>query len=122
MFRRFRNLRPGTLAVNALVTLAYPLFKGLTAERNGLLVFTDAMTIIALVLIVCGIVYALVLRGDFDVSGFAVTRGMQRSGFGKGFRAYMADRKEERETAFNYPLFLSILYLAAAAILAYGVL
>ena len=44
MFRRFRNLRPGTLAVNALVTLAYPLFKGLTAERNGLLVFTDAMS------------------------------------------------------------------------------
>ena len=122
MFKRLRNIRPGTLAANVLVTLAYPLFKGLTAERNGLLVFTDALTIIALALIVGGIVYALILRGDFDVSGFAVARGFQRSGFGKGFRAYMEDRKEEREAAFNYPLFLGLVYLAAAIVLAYGVL
>jgi len=122
MFKQFRNIRPGTLTANVVVTLAYPVFKGLTAARNGLLVFTDALTIIALALIVCGVVYALILKGDFDVSGFAVARGMQRSGFGKGFRAYREDRKEEREAAFNYPLFLGILYLAAAAILGYGVL
>ena len=122
MFKRFCNIRPGTLCAHVLVTLAYPIFRAVTAERNGLLLFTDAATIIALALIVCGIVYALILKGDLDVSGFVVGRGLRRSEGGKGFRAYMADRKEEREAAFNYPLFLGIVYLAAAAVLGYGVL
>lgn len=121
MFKRFQNLKAGTLIAHLFVTLAYPTVKALSSPRSGLLVFTDALTILALVLVVCGLVYALILRGDFDVSGFVVQRGFRRDR-GKSYRAYRADRKEEREAAFNYPLFLGILYLAAAGILAYGVL
>ena len=115
MFKR--KPKPGTMLAHMLVTLAYPAARALTAPRNKLLLFTDAMTIIAMVLLVCGIVYALVLRGDFDISGFAFIRGLR--GGGKNYDAYRADRKEEREEAFNYPLFLGILYLFAAAVIAW---
>ena len=115
MFKR--KPKPGTMLTHMLVTLAYPAARALTAPRNKLLLFTDAMTIIAMVLLVCGIVYALVLRGDFDISGFAFIRGLR--GVGKNYDAYRADRKEEREEAFNYPLFLGILYLLAAAVIAW---
>lgn len=115
MFKR--KPKPGTMLAHMLVTLAYPTARALTAPRNKLLLFTDAMTIIAMVLLVCGIVYALVLRGDFDISGFAFIRGLR--GGGKNYDAYRADRKEEREEAFNYPLFLGILYLLAAAVIAW---
>ena len=115
MFKR--KPKPGTMLAHMLVTLAYPAARALTAPRNKLLLFTDAMTIIAMVLLVCGIVYALVLRGDFDISGFAFIRGFR--GGGKNYDAYRADRKEEREEAFNYPLFLGILYLLAAAVIAW---
>ena len=113
-----RKPKPVTLLAHVLVTLVYPAARALTAPQNKLLLFTDAMTIIAMVLLACGIVYALVLRGDFDISGFAFIRGLR--GGGKNYEAYRADRKEEREEAFNYPLFLGILYLLAAAVIAWG--
>ena len=116
MFKR--KPKPGTLLVHVLVTLAYPAARALTEPQNRLLLFTDAMTIIAIVLLVCGIVYALILRGDFDISGFAFLRGLR--GGGKNYDAYKADRQKEREEAFNYPLFLGILYLLAAAVIAWG--
>ena len=115
MFKR--KPKPGTMLAHMLVTLAYPAARALTEPQNRLLLFTDAMTIIAIVLLVCGIVYALVLRGDFDISGFAFIRGLR--GGGKNYDAYRADRKEEREEAFNYPPFLGILYLLAAAVIAW---
>ena len=117
MFKR--KPKAGTLLAHVLVTLLYPAARALTAQGEKLLLFTDTMTIIALVLVVCGIVYALILRGDLDVSGFVFTRGL-RHGEGKSYRAYREDRKEEREEAFNYPLFLGILYLLAAAVIAWG--
>ena len=113
-----RKPKPGTLLAHVLVTLAYPAARALTEPQNRLLLFTDAMTIIAIVLLVCGIVYALILRGDFDISGFAFLRGLR--GGGKNYDAYKADRQKEREEAFNYPLFLGILYLLAAAVIAWG--
>ena len=116
MFKR--KPKPGTLLAHVLVTLAYPAARALTEPRNRLLLFTDAMTIIAIVMLVCGIVYALILRGDFDISGFAFLRGLR--GGGKNYDAYKADRQKEREEAFNYPLFLGILYLLAAAVIAWG--
>ena len=76
------------------------------------------LTIIAAVLLIAGIVYSLVLHGDFDISGFVLKRGLERKEK-QSFTAYMEDRKQEREDAFNYPLFLSALYFAAVLILAY---
>ena len=55
--------------------------------------------------------------GDIDISGLAFLRGLR--GGGKNYDAYRADRTEEREDAFNYPLFLGILYLLAGAVIAW---
>lgn len=121
MFKGLKNIKPATLLAHVFVTLAYPAIKALSAPRSRLLLFTDALTIIALALVVCGLIYALILRGDLDVSGFVVKRGLQRDRK-QSYQAYKADRKEEREAAFNYPLFLGLLYLAAAGVLAWAFL
>ena len=93
MLRRFQNIRAGTLTAHLAVTLAYPVYKALSAPRGALLAFTDALTVIALVLTVCGIVYALALRGDLDVSGYVFRRGLW--GDRQSYRTYRANRKEE---------------------------
>ena len=116
MFRKKPKI--GALLAHVLLTLAYPAFRALRAPVSRLLIFTDTMTIIAMILVICGIIYALILKGDLDISGFVFSRGL---GEGKSYRAWRADRKEEREEAFNYPLFLGILYLIAAAVIAWGV-
>jgi len=121
MFKRFKNIRWRPLLVQMIVTLAYPAVKAYISAYNRLLIFTDSMTIVAMVLIIGGIVYAFVLHGDFDISGFVMKRGIRRDSQ-QTFEAYMADRKEKREEAFNYPLFLGVVYIAAALAIAYGLL
>ncbi|MBR6209221.1 MAG: hypothetical protein IKQ69_09510 [Oscillospiraceae bacterium] len=121
MFKRLKNINPRVLLSHMIVTLAYPACKALIAESNKLMVFIDVMTIIALVMLIGGIIYAMILHGDFDISGFLLRRGA-RGGEKKGFREYLADLRENREKSFNYPLFLSLVYLAAAAFIAYVIL
>ena len=104
-----------------IITLGYPAAKAYVMGVNRLQVFTDAVTIIALVLVIGGVVYALVLRGDYDIAGFVLRRGM-KSEEELDYRKYKEAQKEKREEAFNYPLFLGIFYLAAAAVIAYGFL
>lgn len=104
-----------------LVTLLYPVFRAFIAENDRLLVFTDAITVIGLVMVACGILYALVLRGDFDISAFLLKRGIQKEPK-QTFRAYLYEVYEKREEAFNYPLFLGLLYLAAAFALSYCII
>lgn len=118
---RFKHFRLRPFWVHLIVTLIYPVFKAFTAEKNGLLVFTDAITVTGLVIIVGGIIYGLYLHGDFDISGFLMKRGMQKEPK-QTFNAYLFDVYEKREEAFNYPLFLGLLYLAAAAVLAWAVI
>ena len=55
-----------------------------------------------------------------DISGFFLRRGMKQGE--KNFDAYESDMKEKREAVFNYPLFLGLLYLIVAAVVAYTVL
>ena len=85
---------------HVIITLGYPAARAFIAERNKLQLFTDAMTIIAMAMIIGGIVYALVLRGDFDISAFVMRRGMKRDDM----------------------QFLGILYLIVSAVIAYGFL
>ena len=118
---KFKNIKPRLLFTHLLVTLAYPAARALTAERGGLLLFTDAMTITGLVLIICGVVYALYLRGDFDITAFELRRGAGEEGQ-KNYKAYLADAKEKREEAFNYPLFLGIIYLLVSGVIAHAFL
>ena len=137
MLKRFKNINIRVLISHLIVTLAYPAVRAAAAQQNRLqvftdavtvkayvsessrlLVFTDAVTIIAYILIIGGIVYSLYLHGDFDISGFFLKRGV-KSDDNKNFDAYMTDRKEKREAAFNYPLFLGIVYLIAAVVISY---
>ncbi len=118
---RFRNIKPRLLLIQLIITLGYPAAKAAISDYNRLLIFTDAMTIIAALLLIAGVFYALYLHGDFDISGFLLKRGARRNGK-QSFEAYKDDKKQEREEAFNYPLFLAIVYFAAAVVLAYGFL
>ncbi len=119
--KRFHNIKPRLLITQLIVTLIYPVAKAAISEYNRLLIFTDALTIIALVLLIAGVVYSLYLHGDFDISSFVLKRGM-RNEEKKDFRAYMDDKKREREESFNYPLFLAALYFAVSIIIAYLIL
>ena len=131
MFKRMKNIRPSMLISHLIITLVYPLAAALRAEQNRLLVFTDAMTIVSLLLVIVGIIYSLVLHGDFDVSNyylqhsgrsiarrFAVRRGAQMQQE-EDIAKFISDAREKREGAFNYPLFLGIVYLLAAVVIAY---
>lgn len=131
MFKKMKNIRPSMLISHLIITLVYPLAAALRAEQNRLLVFTDAMTIVSLLLVIVGIIYSLVLHGDFDVSNyylqhsgrsiarrFAVRRGAQMQQE-EDIAKFISDAREKREGAFNYPLFLGIVYLLAAVIIAY---
>ena len=118
MFRRMKNIRLRPLLVHMIITLSYPAVKAFVSPGARLRIFTDAVTYIALVLVIGGIIYAMVLHGDFDISGFVFKRGARKNK--QTFEAYMADRKAKREEAFNYPLFLGLVYLAGALVIAYG--
>ena len=118
---KFSHIKLRPLIIHLIVTLIYPVFRAVTAERNGLLVFTDAITIIGLVMIAGGVIYALFLHGDFDISGFLLKRGVQKEPK-QSYWDYLYEVYEKREEAFNYPLFVGLLYLAAAAILSVTVL
>ena len=118
MFKRLKNIRLRGLLPHLIVTLAYPAVKAYMSESHRLLIFTDSMTIIAAVLIIGGIIYSAFLHGDFDISAFVIRRGIRKDAQ-QSFQEYKAEKEEKREEAFNYPLFLGIIYLAAAAVIAW---
>ena len=120
MFKRFKNLKWTTLLIHIIVTIAYPAVKAFTSE-NKLLVFSDILAIVGLILLAAGVVYSLILHGDFDVASYSLMRGI-RSGLVPNYEDYRKERKEKREESFNYPLFLSIVYLAVSAFIAYVLL
>ena len=121
MMLRLKKFRLRPFLIHLIVTLLYPVFRAVIAEEDKLLIFTDAITIIGLVMIAGGIIYALFLHGDFDISGYLLKRGVQKEPK-QNFNAYLFDVYEKREEAFNYPLFVGLIYLAVALILSYTVL
>ena len=121
MLKRFQNIKWQTLLIYVLISLAYPVVKALVSSGNRLQIFTDILTIFSMVLIIVGIFYRLVLKGDFDVTGFVFKRGAQKD-MNQSFETYEKNKREEREAAFNYPLFLGILYFVVSIVIAYGFL
>lgn len=116
--KRFKNIKPQTLLTHAVVTLLYPFARAVMASSQRLLIFTDCMTIVAAILLIAGVIYSLYLHGDFDISSYVMRRA--RSNAPKQtFEAYKANQKERREASFNYPLFLGVVYMAAALFIAY---
>lgn len=119
--QRFRNIKPRVLIVQLIITLLYPISKTVISAYNRLLIFTDTLTIIAALLLIAGVLYALYLHGDFDISSFLFRRGIQRDQARRqSFETFKANRREERENSFNYPLFLGLVYVIVALVLAYG--
>ncbi len=118
---RFKHFRLRPFLIHLIVTLIYPVFRAAIAQENRLLIFTDAITVISLVMIAGGVIYALFLHGDFDISAYLLKRGVQKEPK-QSFRAYLFDVYEKREESFNYPLFVGLLYIAAALALAYLVI
>ena len=116
MLKRFKNLKPQILLIHVLISLAYPAAKALTSEGNQLLIFCDVLTIIAGILLIAGVFYSLVLHGDFDNAGFAVRRGVRS--FQQTYETYRKNQQQKREEAFNYPLFLGLVYIALSAFIA----
>ncbi len=116
-----KNIKLRPLLVHLIVTLLYPVFRACIAESDKLTVFADAITIIGLVMIVGGIIYALYLHGDFDISGYLMKRGLQKEPT-QTYYAYLYDVYAKREGAFNYALFLGLVYIAVAAVLGYAVI
>ena len=53
---------------HVIITLGYPAARAFIAEQNKLQLFTDAMTITGMVLIIGGLIYSFVLHGDFPKS------------------------------------------------------
>ncbi len=113
-----KKIKPAVLISHIIISLAYPIFRSVTADCQKLLVFTDTLTIIAGVLAIGGILYGLYLHGDFDISGYVFRRGMKNSS-NENFAAYKENQKEQHAASFNYPLFLSVLYFLLCIFLAY---
>ena len=133
MFKRLKNIRPALLISHIVITLSYPAVRAFNAPRNRLLVFTDAMTIVALILVILGILYAMVLHGDFDISSYYLQHGARSARYAftrrgaeeqekKSIDEFILEAREKRENSFNYPLFLGIVYLIASLVIAYGFL
>ena len=122
MIKRFKNIKINRLIAHLIVTLLYPAVKAYISEYNRLLIFTDSLTIIAAILIIIGLLYSFYLHGDFDRASYVLKRGMTRYGMETPFETYEKNANETREDAFNYPLFLGIIYLVISGILAYAVL
>ena len=122
MFKRFKNIKLKYLLTHIIVTLAYPAVRAYRAQSNGLLLFTDALTIIGALLIILGIFYSFILHGDFDRVSYTFQRGLIRNGIVRPFEDVQRDKQKDREDSFNYPLWLGILYIIVSSILAYTVL
>ena len=133
MFKKFKNIRPALLISHLVITLGYPAAKAFASPRNRLLIFTDAMTIVALILVILGILYAMVLHGDFDISSYYLQHGARSARYAftrrgaeeqekKSIDEFILEAREKRENSFNYPLFLGIVYLIASLVIAYGFL
>ena len=126
---RLRNIKPRVLITHLIITMGYPAVRTILSQGNRLMLFTDALTIVGLILLVIGIIYAMILHGDFDISTYLLQRGLRSFRFAprKGEelnqnqspQEFFQEAKEKRADAFNYPLFLGILYLLISVVIAY---
>ncbi|MBQ4186432.1 MAG: DUF3899 domain-containing protein [Firmicutes bacterium] len=132
-FLNLKRIRLRPLITHLIVSLGYPTVKAFTVTSNRLLAFADSVTIIGLFLLVIGIIYSMNLHGDFDISRYYLRRGL------RSFRMFapppveamkekqnpaefLDECRKKRENAFNYPLFLGIVYVLVSVVIVYGFL
>lgn len=115
---KLKNLRLSKLLLCLAVGMIWPVIKYFTAEDGKLVAVLDGATIAGLVLVAAGIIWSAVLHGDYDVTEYNMMRVRQRRNPNmKSFDTFKADRKQEREGSFNYPLFVGLLMLAICAVI-----
>lgn len=114
---KLKNLRLTRFLLCFAVGLIWPAIQYFTAEGPKLVACLDGATISGLVLVAAGIIWSAVQHGDYDVTEYNMMRVRQRRNPNmKSFETFKADRKQEREGNFNYPLFVGLLMLAICAI------
>ena len=122
---KFRNLKIKDLIPNLIVSLAYPLIRIFRVPANRLLAFTDALTIISLILLVLGIINYLHMKGDFDRAQYMFSLRplwvfSRRAP--KPYDEFAKDKAVDHANEFNYPLFLGLIYLVISIFLSYVIL
>lgn len=101
----------------SLISLLYPLLR-FFMKGLSIVAFSDSCFILAVLFLLWGIVYSLVLHGDFDITSYIAKRSFlkQRN---ESFEEYLQEQKEKREDKFNYPLYNGLFLLVIALISAY---
>lgn len=112
---RFRSFRLRDFLYHLIPALVYPVY-ALVSSGRKLVKFIDALTIVGFILLVLGVVLSLIRHGDYDISEFVIRRSVNKGDY-KPFRAFKDDKREKRKDSMNYPLFIGILFLAAAALI-----
>ena len=118
MFKSFKNTKPKPLLISVFITLLYPTLRAISAPINRLQLFTDAVTYTSLGLMFFGIFYSMVLHGDHDIGAFTVSK-LSKKADKQSFKAFMENQREKRADAFNYPLFLGVVYFLVSIVIAY---
>jgi hypothetical protein len=113
----FKNIKLSALIPHMLVTLIYPVIKTVTASGDKLLAFLDTLTVLSLFYLIFGVLYHLNLKGDFDRVQYTFHRSFNRTL--NTFDVFRENKCAERETAFNYPLWLGLFYIAVCRIIAF---
>lgn len=109
----FRSFKIRPFAVYLLGALLYPAFAYLSSGRQ-MIKLIDALTVMGLIFLVIGLVYAMILHGDFDITEYVARRSLRRNDV-KPFQAFKDDKKEERKDSANYPFFTGVFLLLMAA-------
>ncbi len=127
--KTLKNMKWKPMITHVLCTLAYPVAKSFTIEHNRLLYFDNLLTIVSMLLLIAGILYNMSLNGLFDVSTYYVRRGVrsftqrgEQLNIKQPIDEYLREARERREDAFNYPLFLGIVYLLISIFIGYVIL
>ena len=115
---KLKNLKWQNLLLTVAISAAYPAVRAFTLpEGRRLFFFCDAITVIGLILVILGVIYLAIQKGDFDITTYIGKRFIERDRT-KPFSEYRKDREEEHAETFNYPLFTAILFLLTAAVIA----
>ena len=113
----FRSFRLKQFSFWLLPALIYPLYAWISSEpKLKLLKLTDALTVMAFVFLVIGVIYSLIRHGDFDITEYVAKRSL-RKGDITPYNAFKEDKKESRKDSFNYPFCVCVLLFLAAGIL-----
>jgi len=111
-----RHFRVRQLLPHLGVALLYPVYAFVTSDGSWVRL-ADAMTVVGLIFLILGVVWYLVMKGDFDITGYVLRRGMRGTGQ-KTFADYRREKEEQRREMANYPLLTGIALLLASALIA----